>query len=148
MTTSVSAIKVLLVDDNAEMRLLMRTLLETAAIEDVREAGSAAEALDILATWKPDIALVDYQMPGQSGAALTEAIRAASDPQLARLPVIIITGHGVAQTIQRASAAGANDFIVKPFNAKVLLGRIDRCLRNPRTIAEMVQARARGVDES
>ncbi|GEO82342.1 response regulator [Pararhodospirillum oryzae] len=143
-TLNGSALKVLVVDDNAEMRLLMRSLLESAAVAEIREAGSVDSAWEALAGWRPDIALVDYQMPGTEGGRLIEWIRAAPDPTLARLPVIMITGHSASETLARATASGANDFIVKPFNARVLLSRIERCLRDPRTIADMVSERHRG----
>ncbi len=137
----IAAVKVLIVDDNPNMRQLMRTLLGAVGVEEPQEAADAAAALKILEGWTPDVALVDYLMPTMTGMELTERIRSHEKPVVARMPVIIVTGHGETENIQKASEAGANDFIVKPFTAKVLIGRIQRCLRDPRTIAEMVADR-------
>ncbi|MCF8482124.1 MAG: response regulator [Rhodospirillum sp.] len=139
----ISAVKVLLVDDNPNMRLLMTTLLGAVGIMDMREAGSAREGLDILETWIPSVTLIDYMMPEMNGMDMTRAIRNNADPILTRVPIIIVTGHGETENIQKAAEAGANDFIVKPFTARILIGRIQRCLRDPRTIAEMVAERDR-----
>jgi two-component system chemotaxis response regulator CheY len=139
----ISAVKVLLVDDNPNMRLLMTTLLSAVGILDIREADSARNGLDLLKTWVPSIALIDYLMPEMNGMDMTRAIRSDADSTLACMPVIIVTGHGETENIQKAAEAGANDFIVKPFTARILIGRIQRCLRDPRTISEMVAERDR-----
>jgi CheY-like chemotaxis protein len=137
----ISAVKVLLVDDNPNMRLLMTTLLDAVGVTDTREGADADAGLAILKDWVPSIALIDHVMPGMTGIEMTHVIRQDPDPILARLPVIIVTGHGETENIQKAAEAGANDFIVKPFTARILVGRIQRCLRDPRTIAEMVAER-------
>ncbi|WP_413204407.1 response regulator [Rhodospirillum sp. A1_3_36] len=139
----ISAVKVLLVDDNPNMRLLMTTLLSAVGILDIREAASAKDGLDLLRTWVPSIALIDYVMPEMTGMDMTRAIRRDTDTTLASMPIIIVTGHGETENIHKAAEAGANDFIVKPFTARILIGRIQRCLRDPRTISEMVAERDR-----
>lgn len=141
--TDVTAITVLVVEDNPEMRLLLQTLLHAARIPEVWEASTAEEALGMLdrSDRLPDILLVDCQMPGMGGLALTERLRLSEDPRRSTLPVILMTGHGLSDQIRRATEAGANDFLVKPFNAKILLGRLERCLSDCRTLAERAAAR-------
>jgi len=124
-----SDLKVLVVDDNANMRRLLSTILLGVGFAQVRDVGSANEALDTLNNdegWRPDVMLVDYVMDGLDGVQLTRRVRQDYDQPGQHLPIIIITGYSELWRLNEARAAGADEFIVKPFSTPNLLERINR----------------------
>lgn len=99
---------VLLVEDNAAMRTLIRSLVESVA-PTVHECADGETAVDLYARLRPDAVLMDINLGGMDGIAATRAIRDA-DPD-AR--VIIVTEHGDEEYRRAALAAGASDFVLK-----------------------------------
>ncbi len=132
------------VDDDAELRRSMQLLLTSVEI-DARTYASADEFLAHVRDLphRPAVLLVDVRMPGISGMALLERLRA----ERASLPVIMITGHGDIEMAVRAMKLGAMDFITKPFSSQTLLDRIQEVLRrstqnaSPDTSADEAAAR-------
>lgn len=119
--------RVLIADDNPVSRELIREILEYDQYE-VIEAGDGGEALAKLRAHRPDLALLDIQMPVMDGNAVIREIRA--DPALSRLPVAALTAYAMQGDRERALAAGFNSYITKPieipdFRAQVakLLGK-------------------------
>jgi CheY-like chemotaxis protein len=141
-----SDLKILVVDDNANMRRLIGTILIGVGVSEVRESASAKEALDALRHedgWRPDLMLVDYVMDGLDGVQLTRRVRQDIDEAGRRLPIIVITGYSELWRLNEAKAAGADEFIVKPFTTSTLLDRISRALatcRNGLAAGEMLSA--------
>lgn len=136
-------LRVLVVDDNANMRRLIGTILLGVGVAEVREVGNAADALAMLRDqngWQPDLLLVDYVMEALDGVQFTRRVRAEIDTPTRRLPIIIITGYSELWRLTEAKAAGANDFIVKPFTTQALLGRIQRTITTRQTMQEQDQA--------
>ncbi len=115
--------RVLVVDDDAGVRMVVSRLLIQAGFE-VSPAGSAMEALDLLATRPIDVVLTDLQMPGVGGLGLVAEIEARAPG----LPVIVLTAHGSVPTAVEAMRKGARDFLTKPFDREELLAAIDRAL--------------------
>jgi CheY-like chemotaxis protein len=74
----------------------------------------------------PDLVLMDVMLPGGDGVALTEQIKAA--PDLAAIPVVMLTGEARLATLVRSMEAGAADFIVKPFTREALLAKLNKYL--------------------
>jgi two-component system, cell cycle response regulator DivK len=119
--------RVLIADDNAVSRELIREILEHDQYE-VIEAGDGGEALAKVREHRPDLALLDIQMPVMDGNAVIREIRA--DPKLSQLPVAALTAYAMQGDRERALAAGFNSYITKPieipdFRAQVakLLGK-------------------------
>jgi FixJ family two-component response regulator len=114
------------VDDNPEIRTSLKLLLKSVEI-DVETYRSADEFLTRFEEThdRPAIVLLDVRMPGMSGMALLERLRA----EHAALPVIIISGHGDIDMAVRAMRLGATDFITKPFSSQTLLDRVQDVLR-------------------
>jgi PAS domain S-box-containing protein len=104
--------KVLLVDDEPDANEALRVLLDGCGAE-VRVAGSAAHALEILDRWTPDVVLSDIGMPGEDGYALIAKMRAAGDG-LARLPAIALTAYASTEDRARLLSAGFRLHIAKP----------------------------------
>ena len=88
----------------------------------VDAAADAATALSLLEGNPPDLVITDVMLPGQSGLDLLAELR--QDERLARLPVVVLTARADAETAIGAFAAGADDFVVKPFNSAELLARV------------------------
>jgi FixJ family two-component response regulator len=114
------------VDDNAEMRASLQLLLKSVAL-DAQTYASADEFLLRFSPTadRPAVLLLDVRMPGMSGMALLERLRA----QHPSLPVIMITGHGDIDMAVQAMKLGAMDFITKPFSTQALLDRVQEMVR-------------------
>ncbi len=115
---------VLVVDDQETHRTLVKAILHKDGY-DVLECPDGMEALERLGTQVVDLVLLDYEMPGMAGDEILTRIRKSKRTR--DLPVLILTGHGEPELQTWALDAGANDFIAKPVEPKVLLARI-RCL--------------------
>lgn len=120
---------VLLVEDHPMNRKLLRDILEMQFT--VVEAESAEMALERLATLRPDLILVDMQLPGLDGLGLVERLRA--DPATSAIPTIVVSAHAMTRDIERARAAGCVDYITKPITDDpfTLLERLTRSIRPP-----------------
>jgi serine phosphatase RsbU (regulator of sigma subunit) len=120
------ASQLLIADDEAVSReLLARALSAIGYI--CRESGSALEALELVHKEAPALLLVDFKMPELDGAQMLQQLRADPDPQIAQIPVIMMTGHEGHEV--RCLEAGADDFVIKPINIAVLHARIETQLR-------------------
>lgn len=114
---------VLIVDDEPQIRRTLLTIL-TSQGYPVIEARTGDEALEIIRRERPDLILLDVNMPGRSGVETCKEIREGSD-----IPIIILTVRNAERDKVLALDAGANDYIVKPFGANELLARIRATLR-------------------
>jgi DNA-binding response OmpR family regulator len=116
--------RILVVDDDAEMRRLIARKLSGAGFEIV-EADSALRALELIRqTGLPHLAVVDINMPGMSGLEFCQTVQ-----QYADLPVILVTAVNESSTTIKAIELYAEDYIVKPFNLDELVVRVQRLLR-------------------
>ena len=114
---------ILHVEDNEYNRKIIRDLLSKNSYEIV-EAHNGEDALDALARQRPDLILMDVQLPKLSGLEVTRRIRA--DPLLAQIPVIAITSFALSGDDRLAIEAGCNAYIAKPFRPRDLLEVIRR----------------------
>src|SRR5580692_9088432 len=115
--------KILIVDDEPQIRRVLRTTL-TSQGYTVAEARTGDEALDQVRTDRPDLILLDVNLPGISGLDTCREIRASSD-----IPIIMLTVRGSERDKVQALDAGADDYVVKPFGAEELTARIRAALR-------------------
>ncbi|HEV2231763.1 MAG TPA: response regulator, partial [Terriglobia bacterium] len=118
-----SAGRILLVDDDAQIRRVMRTTLAARGYE-VSDAHSGEEALEKVRTLKFDLVLLDMNMPGMGGLEACRALRSGSD-----LAIVMLTVRNSEKDKVAALDAGADDYIVKPFSTPELLARIRAALR-------------------
>jgi CheY-like chemotaxis protein len=112
---------ILLADDNAPSRELMREILEACGY-DVAEAANGREALDVIRKSPPDIVLLDLQMPVMDGFAVIHAVR--SDERLRLLTVIALTASAMLGDRERAIAAGFDSYIAKPISLESVRNQI------------------------
>ena len=108
---------ILVVDDNDAGQLLVSSVLELDGFR-VETAGSSAEVLDRLRVHTPDLILMDVQLPGQDGLALTRQLKA--DPSTAGIPIVALTAHAMAGDQAAAFAAGCSGYISKPIDTRTL----------------------------
>ncbi len=116
---------VLVVEDDLVLHTLVAAMLESEGVDLVFEADGSA-ALERIRAVAPDLVLMDVVLPGGDGVALTEQIKAT--PELAAIPVVMLTGEARLDTLVRSMEAGAADFIVKPFTRAALLAKLGRYL--------------------
>jgi DNA-binding response OmpR family regulator len=124
---------VLVVEDDAPTRIFLAENLIADRFAPM-SAGSAEEALELLARSRPDAAVVDVGLPGRSGLELTAAIRdgGAEDGWDAGMPIVLISGQAGPHDAVRAIERGADDFVPKPFHYPELLARLGASLRRAR----------------
>jgi two-component system KDP operon response regulator KdpE len=118
-------VKVLIVDDEPDVRSLVRSALQYARVPlEAIEAADADEALAAVASAKPDIMVLDLALPARDGFSVLEELRRTSD-----LPVIVLTARGLEHDKIRGLELGADDYMTKPFSPRELLARIETVLR-------------------
>lgn len=130
---------VLVVDDDAVLRLIMREILKQSGFA-VEEAENGALALSIFARIQPDIVLLDVMMPGLDGFTTCAALRQV--PGGEHTPVLMVTGRNDNESIKRAYEVGATDFIAKPLNWEILTQRIRYMLRAGQALQEVREREA------
>jgi len=116
---------VLVVDDDADIRELITWKLSQAGYTTL--AASDGEAgLTAAVDGVPDLILVDWMMPKMTGIEVCRALR--DDPVTSRIPIILLTAKAQEAEVERGFAAGVDDYIVKPFSPREMLGRIEAVL--------------------
>ncbi len=121
--------RILIADDEPHIRRILQFLLEQEGFE-VQMAEDGEEAWKAVASFQPDLVLLDVMMPRMDGFAVLEIIRAGFET--ARLPVIMLTAKGEEQDKVKGLKGGANDYIIKPFNHDELLLRVSNLLEATR----------------
>src|ERR1700677_1011243 len=122
--------KVLVVEDEGDIRELLRYNLAQEGFA-VEEAADGAEALDRIARRAPDLLVLDLMLPRMSGLELCRRMR--SNPETARLPILVVTAKGAEVDRILGLEMGADDYVVKPFSPREVVARVKAFLR--RTLA-------------
>ncbi len=117
--------KILIADDDAVTTRFLASLLEEAGYE-VLVAGDGRQALELAVAHHPDLILADLVMPYRDGYALLRSVRGQNG--LSRVPVVILSALDREEDIVRGLEEGADDYVVKPFNARELIVRIRKLL--------------------
>lgn len=120
------ALKVLIIDDDPDIRDVIKITLQPEGYECL-EAGDGEEGIKLIQEKSPDLVLVDYQMPRMNGPEVCRRVK--NDLLLRHLPIIMVTGKGEVTDKVGGIEAGADDYIVKPFEPKELVARIHMVLR-------------------
>jgi two-component system chemotaxis response regulator CheY len=125
-------LRFLMIDDNAHMRRIVRTLLHSFGTRDVYEAEDGASGLESFMHFVPDIVLTDWAMPIFDGLELTQMIRQPGANPNPFVPIIMLTGYSEKKRVMAARDAGVTEFLAKPISAKALYQRILNIVVNPR----------------
>lgn len=115
--------RVLVVEDHEDNRQILRDLLASAGFEMI-EAGNGEQAVALAKECRPDIILMDIQLPVLDGYEATRRIKA--DPELQPIPVIVVTSYALSGDEEKARLAGCDDYVSKPFSPRDLLTKIRR----------------------
>lgn len=116
--------KAVIADDSATMRLLLKAILERAAVAVVGEASDGKQAVELAAQHRPDIVCLDLDMPVMNGLEALQAIHAAAPA----IKVMMITGNASRDAILQAGKAGARGYILKPFRPEKVTEAIGKLL--------------------
>src|SRR5882672_10938772 len=125
--------KLLLIDDEADVQYSFRRILDSSEIE-LTTAASGEEGLRIIPRLKPDLVIMDVRMGGINGLETLRRLRQTN----AKLPVIMMTAYGTAQTAIEAMKLGAYDYLLKPFEVPTLKEIILAALKAARDMREVV----------
>ena len=121
-----AARRILIADDKASSRELVRTILENFGYE-VQEAEDGIKALEAIRSSLPDLVLLDLQMPGLTGHEVLTLLRA--DEQFANLPVVALTASAMAGDREKALSAGFTSYLAKPVTLSTLRTEVSRLLQ-------------------
>jgi DNA-binding response OmpR family regulator len=123
--------RVLVVEDDLTVAEVVVDYLRHAGLEP-RHAADGQAALDIAATWRPDLVVLDLMLPGMSGLEVCRRLREGQDGR-APLPVIMLTALGEESDRVRGLESGADDYVTKPFSPRELTLRVQAVLRRARS---------------
>ncbi|MDO9459061.1 MAG: response regulator [Alphaproteobacteria bacterium] len=123
---------VLIVDDHANMRKIVNTILHALGIQFVYEANDGADGFEAMRAYNPDIMIVDWEMPGIDGIEFTELVRKASDSPNPYVPIIFLTSYSDRKHVCRARDAGVTEFLAKPVSANAVYLRFMSIINKPR----------------
>ena len=113
--------RILVIEDTEDNRQIVRDLLDSAGYAYI-EAIDGLTGVEMAKAEKPDLILMDMQLPGIDGYEATRRIKAV--PELAHIPVIAVTSYALAGDEAKTRAAGCDDYVAKPFSPRVLLQKI------------------------
>jgi CheY-like chemotaxis protein len=125
-------LRFLVIDDNAHMRRILRTLLHGFGTREVYEAEDGASGLEAFTHYSPDIVITDWAMPIFDGLELTQMIRQPNGNSNPYVPIIMLTGHSEKKRVIAARDTGVTEFLAKPIAAKGLYQRVLNVVANPR----------------
>jgi two-component system cell cycle response regulator DivK len=117
--------RILVVEDQEDNRRILRDLLTNAGYEIV-QAEDGEEALKIAAAERPNLILMDIQLPVMDGYEATRRLKA--DPILRVIPIIVITSYALSGDEHKARAAGCDAYVTKPYSPRILLAKIRQYL--------------------
>lgn len=125
-------IHVLVVDDNKQMRFLVRCLLRAGGITKVTEAETGAQAFEVMRARPVDLIIVDWKMAPVDGLAFTNMVRRNHDSPNPYVPILMLTAHTEISRVAAARDAGVSGFVKKPISARLLFDRISSVLTDTR----------------
>ena len=113
--------RILVVEDHEDNRQIVRDLLSANGYE-LTDALTGEEGVAFAKRDRPDLILMDIQLPGIDGYEATRRIKA--DPELRHIPIIVVTSYALSGDDQKAFAAGCDGYVTKPFSPRLLLAKI------------------------
>ena len=119
--------KVLVVDDFATMRRIVKNILNQIGFKNIIEADDGSSALEVLKKDKVDLIMSDWNMPKVTGLELLKAIR--SDESMKDMPFLMVTAEGLKDSVVQTVQAGVSDYIVKPFTADTVKEKLEKMFK-------------------
>lgn len=125
-------LRILLVDDNQYIRVMVREILRSVGVQKIYEARDGAEGLQIMRDHEVDVVMTDLSMQPLDGIDFVRLLRNSPDSPNQLCPVIMITGHSTFARVNEARDAGVNEFLAKPLTARGVVERIHQVVENAR----------------
>ena len=125
-------LKILLVDDNQHMRIMVIEILRAVGVRHIVQASDGAQALDMMRREQVDIVITDLAMSPVDGIDFVRLLRNSPDSPNAMCPVIMMSGHSTERRVSEARDAGVNTFLGKPITARGLLEHLSEIVDHPR----------------
>ncbi|HEY1097171.1 MAG TPA: response regulator [Alphaproteobacteria bacterium] len=125
-------IRVLIIDENPPVRLLMRSLLLDLGIGMIDMAAHAEQGWDFYNRFRPDMIVLDWPATDRTALDFIQRVRNHPDSPLPHVPIIVVTGHSPAERVKQIRDAGASDLIIKPFTMHSLVSHLIHIVETPR----------------
>lgn len=125
-------LSVLVVDDSAFMRKVVRGLLSSVGVKRTHEAADGIAALDMIREASPDVVVLDWEMPLLNGPELVRIVRSPGVFPSPDIPIIMLSGYVERRRVLEAAMLGVNEFLCKPVSAKGLMDRLISIVLRPR----------------
>jgi two-component system cell cycle response regulator DivK len=113
--------RILVIEDQEDNRKIVRDLV-TASGYELMEASTGEEGLEVAVRERPDLILMDIQLPGIDGYEVTRRIKA--DPDLCKIPIIAVTSYALSGDDKKAFSAGCDGYVTKPYSPRLLLAKM------------------------
>jgi CheY-like chemotaxis protein len=130
----VARLKVMVIDDNAHVRRLVKAIVNGLPDAEVCECADGRAAIMAAGSWRADIALVDYEMHPMNGVVFTEQVRAGQTPLPRDLPIVMMTGHADQAHVIRARQAGVNALLAKPLSVGAVISSFEKMFSQPQQL--------------
>jgi CheY-like chemotaxis protein len=128
----IQQLSVLVIDDNAFMRKIVRSLLLNIGVKKVYEAPDGLAGIEQVRALSPDVVVLDWEMPMLNGPEFIRIVRSPGVFPLPDIPIVLLTAHGERWRVNEALRLGVNEFLCKPVSAKALQDRLISILAKPR----------------
>ena len=129
---NLEALSVFFVDDNKHMHMVVKGILNSMRIKNIRFSDKVAEALIEMRQWQPDIIITDLAMEPLDGLDFVRLVRKGADSTNPYVPIILLTGHTEMHRVLEARDAGVSEILAKPISIKSLYSRLVTIIENPR----------------
>jgi CheY-like chemotaxis protein len=133
----IQQLNVLVVDDSAFMRNMVRGLLYNIGVKNTHEAADGIAALEMIREVSPDVVVLDWEMPLLNGPELVRIVRSPGVFPIPDIPIIMLSAHGEHWRVVEAAKLGVNEFLCKPVSAKALMERLISILLKPRASVQL-----------
>ncbi|HEY1153885.1 MAG TPA: response regulator [Pseudolabrys sp.] len=133
----IQQLNVLIVDDNAYMRKIVRGLLLNIGVKSLHEAEDGIAGLELVRTLSPDVVVLDWEMPLLNGPEFVRIVRSPGVFPTPDLPIIMLTGYRERWRVMEAARLGINEFLCKPVSLKALHQRLLSIVANPRASVQI-----------
>jgi two-component system, chemotaxis family, chemotaxis protein CheY len=125
-------LRILLVDDNHYMRVLLAEILRAIGVQHIYEANDGAEGLQMMRDHQIDLVMTDLSMQPLDGIDFVRLLRNSPDSPNQMAPVIMVTGHSTFARVNEARDAGVSEFLAKPLTARGVIERLHQAIERPR----------------
>lgn len=133
---TIADLNVLLIEDDRNMRMLIRNVLMTLGVKDVAEAANGGKAMEEMQAFRPNLILCDMKMTPVGGIQFVRTLRATRNNPFRMVPVIMVTAYADLESVAEARDGGVTEFMAKPISAADLEKRIQRVLNDVRRFVE------------